>query len=111
MQENETQFEEILTRISRIEKAILGDDEHGIWGYKRKLEHYMDKLADLEINTMQRFDEIQRHISREITILDKRIDKNQGHIMKSEGFEKAVIVIAGLIGGLLGALITMIFKA
>lgn len=92
------QLKEVLERLERIERAILGDSEHEVWGYKQKWRHLNERMSDMEqqINVMK------------VEVYDK-VDSLANTIAKQKGFEAAIVVVATLVGGAVGSIITLIF--
>lgn len=96
---------EVLHRLERIEKAILGDETHGVWGYKKKLEHYIEKLSELETKKLH---ELDMKMNRQYETLSKRIMENHDEITKRKGIESTIAVISTIVGGLVGAVFTLV---
>lgn len=92
------QLKEVLERLERIERAILGDSEHEVWGYKQKWRHLNERMSDMEkqLNDLK----IETH---------DKVEALSNTVAKQKGFEAAIIVVATLVGGAVGSIITLIF--
>jgi len=109
-EQDREQMEKILSRLTRIEKAILGDDEHGIWGYKHKLEFYVEKLGSIELKLQDEIQSLDKSTSKAFEQLDARIDQNHDEIIKRKGLESTIAVIATIVGGVLGTILTLLLS-
>jgi len=98
MTENTEKTKEIIARLERIERAILGDSEHEVWGYKHKWRDLNKRVTDLETTMIKR-----------TTDINGRLNEITDEMAKAEGFKAAIIVIATLFGGAIGTVLTIIF--
>lgn len=111
----------IIDRLDRIEKALLGDPEHGMWGYNKRLSRTEENLSELadtysknHIKSKQEQSEIIEKMKADFNekidsaekSMDKRVKKLEFAYMKRKGIEMTIAVFAGAIGSFLLDLLT-----
>lgn len=117
--ENRNLMKQVIDRLDRIEKALLGDPEHGMWGYNKRLSRLEMQHKDLRQDHEQKYLEVNEQALERIQAIktdfekklndaeenmDKRVRKLEFAYAKRKGIEMTIATLAGGGGGLLASM-------